>query len=415
MANPKHLAVLDQGVTAWNDWYDEAYGADLSCADLNLRDLTGINFSYVNLTFARLVGATLTDAKLHKTRLNHAELIGAKMWRAYMRKAILDCADLSGASMVGAHLSRASIRDANLCGIEAYEAVFLEADIFNSNLSSAKLCRSDFRFAQVLNCNLKQADLSESSLRNADFTDSDLEGASLEFCIANRTKFINARLSTCRVYGANFWDIDTTGASQRDLRVDPYGGGSRNVIIKADGHQERPLPVISVDDLEIAHFIYSVATNSGFKKIIEKMTSKLVLILGRFSAASMQDLLAIKDELSALNLIPVIFNFDGPLSRDSMETVSTIAHLCKFVVANLTEARSVLQELQHIIPNLPSVPVIPIIAASHPLPGMLDHLRNFRNLLPLETYRDTKHLRELVRGRFLLNANSYLRVTNVGQ
>jgi hypothetical protein len=51
--------------------------------------------------------------------------------------------------------------------------------------------------------------------------------------------------------------------------------------------------------------------------------------------------------------------------------------MSKFVIADLTGAKSVLQKLQAIVPNLPSVVVLFIIKKAEREPGMLDYIRRF--------------------------------------
>jgi hypothetical protein len=75
-----------------------------------------------------------------------------------------------------------------------------------------------------------------------------------------------------------------------------------------------------------------------------------------------------------------------------LEMISTLAHLACFVVADLTDAKSVLQELQEVVPANPSVPVQPIILSVQEEPGMFDHLRRFPWVLKAIRYNTPQQL-----------------------
>jgi hypothetical protein len=60
--------------------------------------------------------------------------------------------------------------------------------------------------------------------------------------------------------------------------------------------------------------------------------------------------------------------------------------MAKFVIADISDAKSILQELRAMVPELPSVPIQPVIIASQEEPGMFDFYRGFRSVLPVHRY-----------------------------
>src|SRR6516225_6105020 len=65
-----------------------------------------------------------------------------------------------------------------------------------------------------------------------------------------------------------------------------------------------------------------------------------------------------------------------------------------FIIADLTDARSVLQELQTIVPGLPSVAVRLLIKKSAHEYGMLDYIRAYRSVVE-KTY-EYESMEELI-------------------
>ena len=62
--------------------------------------------------------------------------------------------------------------------------------------------------------------------------------------------------------------------------------------------------------------------------------------------------------------------------------------MSRFVIADITDAKSVLQELRSIVPNSPSVLVQPLLLASQEEPGMCDFFRKFPWVLEPVRYSD---------------------------
>ena len=102
-----------------------------------------------------------------------------------------------------------------------------------------------------------------------------------------------------------------------------------------------------------------------------------MLILGRFMDERKEVLDALRDELRKRDYLPILFDFDKPTSRTTDETITLLARVARFVIADVPDAKSVLRELRAIVPDLPTVPVQPVIIASQEEPGMFDFYRGF--------------------------------------
>ena len=176
-------------------------------------------------------------------------------------------------------------------------------------------------------------------LSGADLTDVDLTYASL--IDANLTDTI---LTGSHIYGISAWGLRGIPRDQSDLLITyPW--------------EE---PMITVNDIEVAQFIHLLLVNEKIRRAIDTIASKVVLILGRFTSERKAVLDAIREGLRDQNYISVLFDFDKPLSRDLTETIRTLAHLARFIIADVTEPRSIPQELQAIVPDL-AVPVQPLL------------------------------------------------------
>jgi hypothetical protein len=159
------------------------------------------------------------------------------------------------------------------------------------------------------------------------------------------------------------------------------GAIQTNLIITPPGE-----PAITVDNLEVAQFIYLLLNNEKVRSVIDTITTKVVLILGRFTPERKAILDAIRDELRKRNYLPVLLDFEKPASRDLTETVRTLAHLARFIIADITEPRSIPQELQAIVPDL-AVPVQPLLLeGSTGEYGMFQDLRKYDWVLEVHRY-----------------------------
>jgi uncharacterized protein YjbI with pentapeptide repeats len=362
MANPDHLARLREGVESWNSWREtdvvtpDFSGADLSGVDLSGASLGGASFFEADLACAKLNEAELTATNLARADLRDADFTGANLIRAFVIEADLDGAKLSGAKLSGANLTGTRLSDATLNG----------ANLSHASLKNASLIEADLSGANLTGTNLSGANLTRANLTRAN-----LSGANLDCVTLVRTELKGADLTGCFVYGLSAWDVGLEGTIQSDLIITPSG-----------------TPTITVDNLEIAQFIYLLLNNKKIRHVIDTITSKVVLILGRFTPERKAILDAIRNELRKRDYTPVLFDFEKPANRDITETVSTLAHMARFVIADITDAKSIPQELMAIVPTLPSVPVQPLLLASQREYGMFEHFKRFPWVLEPYLYED---------------------------
>jgi hypothetical protein len=125
MANPEHLAILKQGVRAWNRWRFKTPTVllDLHGADLGGADLKYALLEYADLSSAHLAEADLHGASLDATDLSRANLSGANLCEASLTVANLDSADLNGADFSAAGVLRTNFSNVDLSGAIGLEAV----------------------------------------------------------------------------------------------------------------------------------------------------------------------------------------------------------------------------------------------------------------------------------------------------
>ena len=84
--------------------------------------------------------------------------------------------------------------------------------------------------------------------------------------------------------------------------------------------------------------------------------------------------------------MPVVFDFEKPTSRTTDETITLLARMARFVIADISDAKSALQELRGIVPDNPTLPVQTIIIADQEEPGMFDFFKRYPWFLEAHRY-----------------------------
>lgn len=399
MANPEQLRMLKQGKDAWNRWRREhpTIRPDLRGIDLRREYLEGINFQDTDLRSSDLTEALLPGADLRRARLEGANLCDSLLERVDFREASLNRANFAGAILIGAKLSTTTATETDFSGAIISDANlentdFSKSKFVNANVSRADLTDACFDSSELVGAFLSYADLTRASFRGAnlheakligarligtDFSNATLTSSALVLATMFETILEGADISGAWIHGISVWNVKLKDATQRDL------------VITSTHIDDN---IITVDNLEIAQFVYLLVHHEKIRDVIDALSTKVVLILGRFTPERKTVLDAMRDELRRRDYIPVIFDFEKPSSRDLTETVSTLAHLSRFVIADITDAKSIPQELQVIVPNLPSVAVQPIISNEDYEYALFEHFKRYPSVLPVHRYKSQEEL-----------------------
>jgi uncharacterized protein YjbI with pentapeptide repeats len=330
VADQEHIQVLRQGYEAWNRWREENPNVkpDLSQLDFEtIREIcpVGPDLSWYNLSSADLRMSSIRNTATANTSFENAYMVSADL-----------CFGCFG----------------------------------HCNFRGAKLRLSRIGSAEFVYCDFTGADLAYCTAEEAKFTGSVLAMVNMQQMQLVKTDFTDVSMREALVYGIAAWDLKLQGATQTDLIITPSQGG-----------------MITVDDLELAQFIYLLLHNNRLRKVLDTITSKVVLILGRFTPERKPLLDALRDHLRAHDLVPILFDFEHPTSRSFIETASTIAHMARFVIADFTDQGDVRREVQHIAGTLQSGPIVPLLhSGESTVPITLQDLANHPCILPIVRY-----------------------------
>jgi hypothetical protein len=235
---------------------------------------------------------------------------------------------------------------------------------------------------------LREAHLGGANLDGANLSRANLSGADLRSARLIEADLTAATLSDCEVYGISAWNVRLKGAVQANLAI--------------NNHSE---PTITVDNLEVAQFLYLMLHNETIREVIDALTSKVVLILGRFTPQRKAVLDALRNALRQRNYVPVLFDFDAPSERNVRETVTLLARMARFIIADLTEPSSLPLELEAIVPGV-AVPVQPLIMQDNQPFAMFASLRVYPWMLPVYRYADQDALLTTLQERVLAPAEA---------
>jgi hypothetical protein len=259
---------------------------------------------------------------------------------------------------------------------DLFEANLFEANLSGANLSGARLVDANLIRANLSGVNLRGAELGGARLMEANLSGANLSGADLQCSALVSTNLTNADITGCYVWGVSAWGVKLEGTKQHNLLIGE--------------------PTVTVDNIEVAQFIYLLLHNEKIRDVIETVGKKGVLLLGRFTEGRMLILDRLREKLRSLGFVPMVFNFDKPETKDFTETVRLLANLSRFVIVDITNPRSTPLELQATVPDY-MVPFVPILEKDQDPFAMFVDLQNKYDwvLKPIIVYSSVDRLIEV--------------------
>lgn len=253
----------------------------------------------------------------------------------------------------GMHFVKAEIFGAFAEGLNLRNAVFDGTVFEEGDFSRAYFCGATFRNTRFNKTTLTNAVFDGATFVNCNFNRVNLTGAS--FHVKEITETV--------VYGISAWDLQTSdGMKQSNLVIEKTYELYSDLI-------ERGAVPMTVDDIELAQFVYYLSSHRRMRDTINILNTKGVLLLGRFKHGGLDRLYAMRKWLQQKGYSAMIFDFERPDNLDLIETVVTMAGLCKFVVADIS-GPSVAVELDAILDRMRK-PILIIGELPATMPAML--------------------------------------------
>src|SRR5688572_21525985 len=306
-----------------------------------------------------LRGMRLSNVDLHRINLKKTLFDGARLSNVNFNEAILG----------GISMDNAIVRNVN----------FQDADLVDAFIQTSKITGGSFA-----NANLYGAHLKGTKLIDLDLSYTNLNGADLRA----------ATLDNLKITGISAWAVDIDpDTKQSNLKIAPFFYPFQNVLYEGDDSI-----VITCNDIETAQLLYLLTRRNQndrsekVRQVIDSVTNKMVLILGNFRRDRKFTLKKIRQKLSEMNYVPVIFDFSIPKNRDMIETVAILAGLSRFVIADFTSQSSIPLESMLIIPGY-KVPFKPVVKKGHRIFAMFSDLKEkYDWVLDKWEYKDNEHL-----------------------
>jgi uncharacterized protein YjbI with pentapeptide repeats len=207
------------------------------------------------------------------------------------------------------------------------------------------------------------------------------------------TNLGGARLSQCELSRALVMNCNLAQAILTESRVDDavFAGSKHEGIVTANlALTPSDEAAILVDDLEMVNLMEALLREPRWRELITRSSLRIALVIGRFPQWRRPHLDALREELRRSEYAPLAIDLEKPVGPKLRSVIANLAHLAKFVIADLAGSRAFAKELQPFSFSLRELPlqiVMPDGEEPPELPGLW--------AIEPHRYRDTEHLVEI--------------------
>jgi uncharacterized protein YjbI with pentapeptide repeats len=215
--------------------------------------------------------------------------------------------DFSDCSLMSSTLRNAWFFDCKFDRADVSYSDLVDTGFERCSLAGARFEHSVLSRARFEDCSFDRAILAYSAARETTFSRCSFAGADLSHMSLVRADMTGSALVDAYVYGVSAWDVTTEQTVQRGLVA--TRSESRERYGQLDEDEFFNEAIVTVGSLEVAQFVNLLLNNPKVRDAIDTITSRVVLILGRFTAERKAVLDRIRDDLGRLGYVPVLFGF----------------------------------------------------------------------------------------------------------
>jgi hypothetical protein len=160
-------------------------------------------------------------------------------------------------------------------------------------------------------------------------------------------------------------------------------------------------PAVVVDNLEVAEFVSQMLEYTRVRNALDAISTKFVLILGRFTKDRKAILATIRDQVRKSDLLPITVECTRQTRAALPGAVELFSRMSQFILVDFTEPDGVPDELTTLVAGHLKTPIQPIHAPEPLGYRMFAEKQAHPSVMDPFVYENRDHLLEAIESVFL--------------